>query len=56
MGALPVVYPGYQKVIEEEMAEKMTCAWGCSDLGCKPGLTVVEMMNGDTMVISRACT
>lgn len=45
MGALPVVYPGYQKVIEEEMAEKMTCAWGCSDLGCKPGLTVVEMMN-----------
>jgi len=45
MGALPVVYPGYQKVIDEEMAEKMTCAWGCSDLGCKPGLTVVEMMN-----------
>ena len=45
MGALPVVYPGYQKVIEEEMAEKMKCAWGCSDLNCKPGLTVVEMMN-----------
>lgn len=45
MGALPVVYPGYQKVIEEEMAEKMTNAWGCGDLNCKPGLTVVEMMN-----------
>jgi formate dehydrogenase major subunit len=45
MGALPVVYPGYQKVIEEEMAQKMTSAWGCGDLNCKPGLTVVEMMN-----------
>ena len=45
MGALPVVYPGYQKVIEEEMAGKMRTAWGCGDLNCKPGLTVVEMMN-----------
>lgn len=45
MGALPVVYPGYQKVIEEETAQKMTSAWGCGDLNCKPGLTVVEMMN-----------
>lgn len=45
MGALPVVYPGYQKVIEEPIAEKMTTAWGCGDLNCKPGITVVEMMN-----------
>lgn len=45
MGALPVVYPGYQKVIEEEIAEKMASKWGCGALNCKPGLTVVEMMN-----------
>lgn len=45
MGALPVSYPGYQKVVDEEIGEKMTCSWGCSDLGCKPGITVVEMMN-----------
>lgn len=45
MGALPVVYPGYQKVIEGEIAEKMRNAWGCGDLNCKPGITVVEMMN-----------
>ncbi|MGB9978834.1 formate dehydrogenase subunit alpha [Methanobacterium sp.] len=45
MGALPVSYPGYQKVIEEPIAEKMTNAWGCGDLNCKPGITVVEMMN-----------
>jgi len=45
MGALPAFYPGYQKVIDEEATEKMTCAWGCSDLKCTPGLTVVEMMN-----------
>lgn len=45
MGALPVVYPGYQKVIEGEMAEKMRTAWGCGDLTCRPGLTVIEMMN-----------
>ena len=27
------------------MAEKMRTAWGCGDLNCRPGLTVVEMMN-----------
>ncbi|WP_048192247.1 formate dehydrogenase subunit alpha [Methanobacterium sp. SMA-27] len=46
MGALPVSYPGYQKVIEEEIAGKMRTAWGCGDLNCKPGITVIEMMNG----------
>lgn len=45
MGALPVVYPGYQAVINEELGEKMKCSWGCSDLSCQPGLTVVEMMH-----------
>ncbi|MGB9936536.1 MAG: formate dehydrogenase subunit alpha [Methanobacterium sp.] len=45
MGALPVVYPGYQAVIDEKLGEKMANSWGCGDLNCKPGLTVVEMMN-----------
>ncbi|MGL4669304.1 MAG: formate dehydrogenase subunit alpha [Methanobacteriaceae archaeon] len=45
MGALPVFYPGYQKVIEEDKGEKVSGIWGCGDLNCKPGLTVVEMMN-----------
>lgn len=45
MGALPVMYPGYQKVIAKEIAEKMSNSWGCGALNCKPGITVVEMMN-----------
>ena len=45
MGALPVSFPGYQAVANEELVEKMTCSWGCSDLSCKPGLTVVEIMH-----------
>lgn len=45
MGALPAFYPGYQKVIDEEATKKMVSAWGCGDLKCTPGLTVVEMMN-----------
>lgn len=45
MGALAAFYPGYQKVIEEEAAERMARAWGCEcALKCAPGLTVVEMM------------
>jgi formate dehydrogenase major subunit len=45
MGALPVVYPGYQAVINEELGEKMQTSWGCSALSPQPGLTVVEMMH-----------
>ncbi|EKQ51606.1 MAG: formate dehydrogenase, alpha subunit, archaeal-type [Methanobacterium sp. Maddingley MBC34] len=45
MGALPVVYPGYQAVINEELGTKMQTSWGCGDLSCAPGLTVVEMMH-----------
>jgi formate dehydrogenase major subunit len=45
MGALPVVFPGYQAVANLELVEKIGCSWGCSDLSCRPGLTVVEMMH-----------
>ncbi|MEO0230229.1 MAG: formate dehydrogenase subunit alpha, partial [candidate division WOR-3 bacterium] len=44
MGALPDVYSGYQKVIEEDKRAKFESAWGVK-LPDKPGLTVVEMMN-----------
>lgn len=45
MGALPVVFPGYQAVIDETLGAKMQTSWGCSDLSPRPGLTVVEMMH-----------
>ncbi len=44
MGALPDVYPGYQKVADEEARTKFEEAWGVP-LPASPGLTVVEMMN-----------
>jgi formate dehydrogenase alpha subunit len=44
MGALPDVFPGYQKVANPEAHAKMEKAWGVP-LSPKPGLTVVEMMN-----------
>jgi formate dehydrogenase alpha subunit len=44
MGALPDVYPGYQKVAEEAVRSKFEQAWGVS-LPASPGLTVVEMMH-----------
>ena len=45
MGALPNVYPGYQKVAEPDIHEKFEKAWN-SKLSDKPGLTVVEIMDG----------
>jgi formate dehydrogenase major subunit len=45
MGALPVVYPGYQKVIDEKAQEKFSKAWGV-ELSNKPGLTVNGMIEG----------
>ncbi|MFQ6128703.1 MAG: formate dehydrogenase subunit alpha [Thermoplasmata archaeon] len=42
VGALPNVYPGYQSVSNEKIAEKFEKAWG-SKLSRDPGLTVVEM-------------
>ncbi len=44
LGALPDVYPGYQKVDSESVRRKFEAAWGVK-LSPKPGLTVVEMMD-----------
>lgn len=44
LGALPNVYPGYQKVDAPEIHEKFEEAWNAS-LSDKIGLTLVEMMN-----------
>ncbi|MDP6634199.1 MAG: formate dehydrogenase subunit alpha [Phycisphaerae bacterium] len=44
LGALPNVYPGYQKVDVPEVQKKFQAAWG-AELSPTPGLTVVEMMN-----------
>ena len=44
LGALPNVYPGYQKVDDPEMQAKFEEAWGAK-LSPNIGLTVVEMMN-----------
>ena len=43
MGALPNVYPGYQKVDSPDVKLKFEKAWGCS-LSEKPGLPVTEMV------------
>ncbi len=45
MGALPNVYPGYQRVDDEETGKKFETAWG-TKLSRKPGITVMEMMHG----------
>jgi len=45
MGALPNVYTGYQKVGDPDAQKKFEEAWGAS-LPDKPGLTIVEIMNG----------
>ncbi len=42
LGALPDVYPGYQKVRDESARKKFEDAWGAS-LPKNPGLTLVEM-------------
>ena len=44
LGALPNVYPGYQKVDDEAVRAKFERAWGVK-LSPTPGLTVVEIMN-----------
>lgn len=43
-GALPDVYPGYQKAAEEAVREKFSSAWGRS-VPARPGLTVSEMIS-----------
>lgn len=44
LGALPDVFPGYQKVDDDRVRAKFEAAWGAS-LPAPPGLTVVEMIN-----------
>jgi formate dehydrogenase major subunit len=44
MGALPVVYTGYQPVVNDEARAKFEKAWGVA-LPPKPGLTIVETLN-----------
>jgi len=43
MGALPNVYPGYQKVSDSRVKEKFQNAWSCS-LDDNVGLTITEMV------------
>jgi len=43
MGALPNVYPGYQRVDNPEVRQQFETAWGCS-LGHSPGLTLTEIL------------
>ena len=43
MGALPNVFPGYQRVDNPDARTKFESAWGCA-LCDKPGLPVTEMM------------
>jgi formate dehydrogenase alpha subunit len=44
LGALPNVYPGYQKVTEPEVRAKFETAWGTAPK-TEVGLTIVEMMH-----------
>lgn len=46
MGALPATYPAYMPVASDENKAKFEVAWGMQGLSTKPGLTLVEMMNG----------
>jgi formate dehydrogenase alpha subunit len=44
MGALPNVFPGYQKVADSELREKFEEAWGVA-LPTEPGLTLLEIFD-----------
>lgn len=46
MGGLPNVFSGYQPVTSKEVREKMARAWGVESLPEKPGLTIVEIVDG----------
>jgi len=46
LGALVNVYPGYQKVTDPGAKTKFEKAWSAENLPDKPGLTVVELING----------
>ncbi len=44
MGALPNVYPGYQRVDDPAVRTKFETAWGCK-LSDRPGVTTTEIAN-----------
>jgi len=46
MGALPNVFPGYQKVIDEPMRDKFAKAWNVETLPNQNGLMMPQMMGG----------
>jgi formate dehydrogenase major subunit len=46
MGALPNVFPGYQKVIDPAMTEKFAKAWGVQRLPNTNGIMMPQMMEG----------
>jgi formate dehydrogenase major subunit len=46
MGALPNVFPGYQKVIDPAMREKFSKAWNVDKLPDKNGIMMPQMMEG----------
>jgi formate dehydrogenase major subunit len=46
MGALPVVFPGYQSVADEKIRAKFEAAWGVKNLPAKPGLMIPQMIDG----------
>ncbi len=46
MGALPNVFHGYQKVIDEKARQKFQEAWGVDDLPDQNGLMMPAMMDG----------
>jgi len=48
MGALPNVFPGYQRVDNEQAREKFMKAWNVKSLPPKPGLMMPTMMEGLT--------
>ena len=48
MGALPNVFPGYQKVIDADARAKFEAAWHVDKLPDKNGLMIPQMMEGLT--------
>lgn len=44
LGALPNVYPAYQKVDNKDIRAKFEQAWEVSSLSSRPGLTVTDMI------------
>lgn len=46
MGALPNVFPGYQKVDDPASQKKFKAAWGVESLPDKPGMMMPSMLEG----------